>query len=119
LLANPITLFADSTAEEKQEKEKEAADAEASEKNYEFEQNRLGKLINKQEDDVEDAKAAHKSAQEAVDKAAEDDETQIMSIAEITRLLDREEYTRIGMELTSDLVSYRSLIQTQKSPSAS
>jgi hypothetical protein len=59
--------------------------------------------MNKQEDYVEEANNARKSAQEAVDKAAEDDETQIMSIAEVARLLDREECTRNGMECTSDI----------------
>jgi hypothetical protein len=117
LLVNPTTLYADSTLEEKKKKENEAADAKRDEEIHESEQRRLEMLMSRQEDDVEDAKNARKSAQKAVDKAAKDDETQIMSIADIARLLDREEYTQTGMERTSDLVPY--LMQPQKSPMAS
>jgi hypothetical protein len=119
ILANPTTIHADSTVEEKQKKEKEAADAERDEKIYELEQERLGKLMIEQEDDLEQAKNAHKSAQEAVDKAAKDDETQILSIAEIAAFMGKDEYTQTGMERTSDLVPCPPLMQLQKSPMAS
>jgi hypothetical protein len=118
LLANPTTAYTDSTVEEKRKTEEEVVHAEREEEIYESVQERLEKLMGKQEDDVEEAKDARKSAQEAVDKAAKDDEAQIMSIADIAKLMDRETYTRTGMELGSDLIPYSSLMQPQKSPMA-
>ena len=76
--------------EEKKEKEAEAARVKAEEKDHEIEQKRLEELINKLEDQLEESQFSQKAAREAVDEISKANDDQVITLAEITSMLDGE-----------------------------
>lgn len=80
----------DHTIEEKKEKDAEAARVKSEEEDHEIEQERLEGVISKLEDELEESQISQKVAQEAVDEISEAEDDQVITLAEITSMLDGE-----------------------------
>ena len=63
---------------------------EAEEKDHEIEQKRLEEQIDKLEDQLEESQLSQQVAQEAVDEISKAKDDQIITLAEITSMLDGE-----------------------------